>query len=128
MTTLADLDQYIGADLAVSATGDLATVADTKRGQQRVVRRLLTNPGDYIFHPEYGAGLPRYVGSTADVAKIRALISGQMQLEEAVARSPAPVVDVKPIPVSDGGGFAVSIRYVDAPSGEPVTLSFNVGA
>lgn len=128
MTTLVDLDHFIGADLSVSATGDLQGVTDTKRGQQRVLRRLLTNPGDYIFQPTYGAGLPSYVGSTADIAKIKALISGQMFLEDAVARSPAPVVDVKAIPSGDGGGFAIAIRYADAPTGQPVTLSFNVGA
>lgn len=124
---LADLDQYIGADLTVSGSGDLGTSTGTLRGQQRVLRRLLTNPGDYIFHPDYGAGLPRYVGETADVPKITALIRGQMLLEDAVARTPAPVISVRQVAGADGGGFAVSIRYVDAPSGQPVTLSFNVG-
>jgi hypothetical protein len=127
VTTLADLDHFIGADLAPSGSGDLQAATGTLRGQQRVLRRLLTNPGDYIFHPEYGAGLPRYVGETADVPKIKALVQGQMLLEDAVARSPAPVVTVSPIASADGGGFAISIRYVDAPSGQPVTLSFNVG-
>lgn len=125
--TLADLDQYIGADLTPSATGDLQTSTDTLRGQQRVLRRLLTNPGDYIFHPDYGAGLPRYVGRTADVPKIKALVRGQMLLEDAVARNPAPIVDVTPIPSADGGGFAIAVRYTDAPSGQPVSLTFSVG-
>jgi hypothetical protein len=128
MTTLADLDQYVGADLAASATGDLQTCQSTLRGQQRVVRRLLTNPGDYIFHPDYGAGLPGYIGRTADLAKIKALILSQMLLEDAVARQPLPAVNVKPIPSADGGGFAVTVGYTDAPSGQPVTLSFNVGS
>jgi hypothetical protein len=124
--TLADLDQYIGGDLSPSATGDLQTATGTLRGQQRVLRRLLTNPGDYIFHPEYGAGLPRYVGQPADTAKITAVVRGQMLLEDVVAKTPAPAISVAPIPSADGGGFAVSVRYTDAPSGQPVSLSFQV--
>lgn len=124
--TLADLDQYIGADIAASATGDIQTATGTLRGQQRVLRRLLTNPGDYIFHPEYGAGLPGYVGQTADIPKITALVRGQMLLEDAVAKSPAPVITVVPIPGADGGGFSITVKYADAPSGQSVTLAFNV--
>lgn len=127
MTTLADLDHYIGADLASSGSGDLQAATGTLRGQERVLRRLLTNPGDYIFHPEYGAGLAQFVGQPADFTKIAALIKGQMLLEDAVARTPAPVIKVQPIASADGGGFSVAIRYADAPSGQPVTLSFNVG-
>ena len=126
--TLADLDHYIGADLSVAVGGDLTTATDTLRGQQRVLRRLLTNPGDYIFHPDYGAGLPAFVGQAADIAKIRARVRGQMLMEDAVAKVPAPDIEVSTIPTLDGGGFYVSIRYADAPSGQPVTLGFSVNA
>ena len=123
---LSDLDQYIGGDIAASASGDIQPATGTLRGQQRVLRRLLTNPGDYIFHPEYGAGLPSYVGQTADIAKITALVRGQILLEDAVAKTPAPVITVAPISTGSGGGFAIGIRYTDAPSGQPVSLSFQV--
>lgn len=124
---LTDLDQYIGSDVAASGTGDLQGATATLRGQERVLRRLLTNPGDYIFQPSYGAGLPQYVGRTADVAQIRALVRGQILLEEAVAKTPAPEIGVVAIPSAAGGGYSIKIRYTDAPSGEPVTLSFQVG-
>ena len=123
---LSDLDQYIGADISASATGDIQASTGTLRGQQRVLRRLLTNPGDYIFHPEYGAGLPAYVGQTADIAKITALVRGQILLEDAVAKTPAPVISVTPVPTGSGGGFAIGIRYTDAASGQPTSLSFQV--
>lgn len=126
MTTLADLYHYIGADLQASATGDLQPSTNTLRGQQRVLRRLLTNPGDYIFHPTYGAGLPAYVGRVANVGEIRALVRGQMRLEAAVAQTPAPTINVTPIAGADGGGFSITIQYVDAATGAPVTLAFDV--
>lgn len=122
MQTLNDLNQYVGGDIGASATGDLLPVVRTTRGQQRILRRLLTNPGDYIFQPEYGAGLPRYVGEVADIAKIRALIRGQVLLEDSVAKSPEPEIMVKAI----NNGLAVAIRYVDSDTRQPVALSFNV--
>jgi hypothetical protein len=128
-----DLYQYFGNDIGASATGDLQPVAGIERGQQRILRRLLTNPRevmpdgtilppDYMFHPEYGAGLPRMVGDTLDLAKIRARIRGQVLLEDSVARTPEPEVIVKPIQ----GGVSCTIRYVDAVAKAPAVLSFNV--
>jgi len=126
VNALSDLYHYFGTDLSPSNTGDLLTVTAITRGQQRVLRRLLTNPGDYIFQPEYGAGLAQWIGANADLAAMRALIRGQMLLEPSVAVQPEPDVSVLPIANQAGGGFAVAISYTDAPSGEPVVLSFNV--
>ncbi len=126
MSSLSDLYHYFGTDLSPSNRGDLLTVTAITRGQQRVLRRLLTNPGDYIFQPEYGAGLAQWIGANADLAAMRALIRGQMLLEPSVAVQPEPDVSVLPIANQAGGGFAVAISYTDAPSGEPVVLSFNV--
>lgn len=128
-----DLFHYVGGDVGVSSTGDLQPVDGTIRGQQRILRRLLTNPRevqpngtilppDYIHHPEYGAGLPRKIGDTLDLPKIRALIRGQIFLEDAVARTPEPQIDVQSIT----SGLSVTIRYVDAVSKTPVALSFSV--
>jgi hypothetical protein len=126
MTTLNDISHYMGADLNVSATGDLQKANGTLRGQQRVLRRLLTNQGDYLAHPEYGAGLAQYVGQTADIAKIEALIRSNILLEDCVSKTPAPTITVKPINRGITGGLAVHIQYVDANAKSPVTLSFNV--
>lgn len=117
-----DLYQFFGNDLNPSATGDLLAVSGATRGQQRILRRLLTNPGDYIWHPDYGAGLPRYVGSVIDVRQMNALIRGQVLLEDSVAKTPEPVIDVQPIQ----GGMTVSIQYTDAETGTPQSLSFDV--
>ena len=126
MTTLNDISHYMGADLNVSATGDLQAANGTLRGQQRVLRRLLTNPGDYLAHPEYGAGLPQYVGQAVDAFKIEALIRSQILLEDSVAQTPAPTITVTPINRGITGGLAVHIQYVDANTTAPVNLSFNV--
>lgn len=119
---MTELVHYFGNDLQVSPTGDLSIASDSQARQQRVLRRLLTNVQDYIFHPEYGAGLPAQVGQPTDIAGIKAVIGGQLLLEASVAQSPPPVVAVTPIP----NGVACSIKYTDNINGAPVSLTFDV--
>ena len=121
---MADLALVFGADLAPGATGDLAVVRGSECGRQRVLRRLLTNPGDYIWQPTYGAGLGRFVGQPVSAAQIKAVVRGQIFKEAAVARNPEPVIDVA---VDPTGVASVSIQYADAQTGDPQLLSFQVG-
>lgn len=127
---MSELYHNWGNDLAFGATGDLLPVDGTVRGQQRVLRRLLTNPasggiaGDYLWHQDYGCGLPRFVGQPADVPAITALIRSQILLEAAVAADPAPAIQARPLP----SGLDLRITYVDAPTRQPALLSFDVGA
>jgi hypothetical protein len=113
-----DLDHDFGGDLALGPTGDLATVTGTVLGQQRVLRRLLTNAGGYIWHLPYGAGLPAVIGTPVDTATIEAIVLGQIFLETAVARSPAPTVSVQ----WAGSLVSLSITYADAVEGSTQTL------
>lgn len=131
---MSDLYHYWGADLSVSASGDLLGVDGTTAGQQRILRRLLTNPagnslngappdpGDYLFHLDYGAGLPRWVGKNVDIPRVRALVRGQLMKENIVAKQPLPVVTVTEIT----NGISISIQYNDALTKRPVFLSFDV--
>jgi hypothetical protein len=124
---ISDVSQFWGNDLSLSNTQDLALVSGTLEGQQRILRRLLTNPGDYLFQPDYGAGLPAYIGKTADVAKITALITSQILLESVVAKTPAPVITVaNAAGSSDASALAITISYTDAPTGSPQVLSFSL--
>jgi phage baseplate assembly protein W len=117
-----DIAHWFGQDLSTNATGDLLPVSGTDRGRQRVLRRLLTNPGDYVWHPDYGAGLARYIGATLDVDIIRAVVRAQLRLEAAVAKQPVPTIAVTPI----ANGVFVQITYTDSSSGETVVLKFDV--
>ncbi|CAG9247086.1 Putative phage tail protein [Burkholderia cepacia] len=128
---LADLDHLWSQDVLTSNTGDLHTATGATRSQQRVIRRLLTNPldangpPDYAMHPDYGAGLARYVGKNVDLAKMRALIRGQMLLEDSVAKNPQPQITLtQPDPTT----LSVYIRYTIAGSGAPAILAFNVNS
>lgn len=119
-----DLSHEFGADIAAGPGGDLALAADAALGRQRLLRRLLTNPGDYIWQPDYGAGLGRFVGQPAAAARIRAVVRSQVFRERSVARTPEPAIEVQ---AGEDGRVFVSIRYADADSGETLGLSFRVG-
>lgn len=131
-----DLYHYWGNDLSASATGDLLVADQSTTGEQRVLRRLLTNPelkddagqtqasGDCIFHPKYGAGLPRLVGSPVDVASAQAMISAQLAEDQAVSKTPAPVIEL----TTFQNGISAFIQYNDAATKKPVILDFDVTA
>ncbi|WP_425219760.1 phage tail protein [Ralstonia solanacearum] len=119
---LNDLNHWVGGDLSNTSNGDFALANGDQRTQQRIMRRLVTNPGDYIFHPAYGAGLPQFIGQTLDVAAVRGLIRSQVKMEDGVAQSPEPQVDVAAIP----GGVSVHIVYTSAITSRPVSLTFSV--
>lgn len=123
-----DLSHQWGSDLSVGPTGDLAVATGPALGQQRVLRRLLTNPGEYIWQLDYGAGLARFIGQPANPLQIQALIRSQIFKESAVARTPEPVIDVSVSPAGAAGTLYVYIRYQDASSGQAQVLSFSVGA
>lgn len=118
-----DIWHQWGADLVAGPTGDLATASGSSLGAQRVLRRLLTSPGDYIWHPTYGAGLARFVGKPANPLQIRAVVRAQIFQEAAVARVPEPVITVAS---DNAGGVYLDIRYVDGSTGETQVLSFSV--
>jgi hypothetical protein len=108
-----DVYHQCGSDFAINSTGGLALVAGPGEGQQRVLRRLLTNLGAYLWHLDYGAGLPAMIGKPAVQQRIQAVIISQMRLEQAVSQSPPPTVSVD---VETTGLVTATIKYVDANS------------
>jgi hypothetical protein len=116
------------SDLTTSATGDLAVVSGSISGQQRVLRRLLTNPRDYIWHIDYGAGLAGFVGVPANELQITAAIRSQIFQETAVAQTPEPVINVQVSPAGAWSTVYVDIRYTDSLSNETQMLTFSVSS
>ena len=110
MNYMFDINHTFGGDLAVDVSGDLATASGRALGQQRVLRRLLTNAGDYIWQLTYGAGLPSMIGTPADAAAIAGLVRSQIFLEGAVGQTPTPVIDVE----TQGSIVSLQITYTDA--------------
>jgi phage baseplate assembly protein W len=125
---MADASHQWGSDLALGPTGDIASVSGQLLGQQRVLRRLLTSPGDYIWQLDYGAGLARFIGRPVNAMQINAVVRSQIFKEPTVARQPEPVIDVQISPGGAAGTVYVYIRYVDAESRQTQVLTFSVTA
>ncbi len=117
-----DLFHVWSEDIRLSASGDLLLVHHTEGSRQRVLRRLLTNHGDLLFHLDYGAGLPSRIGETASAANVEAIVRRQMFSEPAVSQDPPPDVRANPIL----GGVTVWISYVDSEHGNPASIGFTV--
>lgn len=121
---MADADHYWSADLSFAPNGDMAMIDGTTLGTQRVIRRLMTCPGEYIWHPTYGAGIPLRVGRVQNNAVILAVIRSQIFLEDCVARTPPPSIKVASIL----NGVMVTIRYTDAFSKQIINTTFPIYA
>lgn len=129
---MADLDHFWGNDLSLSPTGDLASVEGPARGEQRIIRRLCTNGsdalnqpvGEYVFHPDYGAGLPREVGQPGNLGRVEGIARQQMLKEAAVVQSPPPAVSAAEDTL---GTLTMDIAYTDSETREPRELSFDIG-
>jgi phage baseplate assembly protein W len=104
-----------GGDIGTGSTGDLALVSGSDMTQQRVERRLLTNPGDYLWQLDYGGGLGQFVGTPAQPATIESVVRAQLALEAAVSSSPAPQVSASVVDAANGYVVA-DITYADASS------------
>jgi hypothetical protein len=120
-----DVAQQYGTDLTIGPTGDLALATGAVLSQQRVLRRLLTNPGDYIWQQQYGAELGQFVGKTTNPLQIKAVIRSQISHEREIAQTPAPIVNVR---MDITGALYVSLQYVDVTSGQTQLLSFPIGS
>jgi hypothetical protein len=120
---MADLWAEWNDDFQASATGDLLLADDDDMARQRITRRILTAVNGYIFHLEYGAGLPQRIGAPARQTQILAIVRSQIALETSVRQNPAPTVDVT-VDANNPGLFTVKIQYVSAKTG--TTISFSV--
>jgi hypothetical protein len=117
-----DIFHEWGGDLAVGSGGDLALVGASQATSQRIRRRLLTNPGDYLWNLDYGGGLALFIGTTAPSSRIEAVVRTQLALESTVAATPAPQVSARLVDAANGYVVA-NITYADQASSRPVLIN-----
>jgi len=126
MSPKIDIDLEWRGDFGFSASGDLAIVASGQLTHQRVLRRLLTTPGDYLWALSYGAGLGQLVGKPIDSRAVEAMIRLQLKHEESVASTPEPQV----LPVSNlsvtNNDYVIRITYVEDQSATEKHLTMDL--
>lgn len=119
---MADLSLEWNDDFAIDISGDLLVVDGDVEVRQRLERRLFTAVNGYLWHPEYGAGLPQKIGSVFSVYQIKSIVTSQLALEESVAISPPAQLSVTADP-NNASIITISIKYWDAKSGNSVSFS-----
>ncbi|GBR44229.1 hypothetical protein [Neokomagataea thailandica] len=107
-----------GDDLSVLA-GNVSFVSREEATKQRILRRILTNSGGYIWHPDYGAGLPQMVGSVVDEELISASIRHSLLSDVGVDSSRPIEVNIVQ---SSGGGVLCWVEYFDESNGKLQSL------
>jgi hypothetical protein len=117
-----DIAHLWGQDLSVSAAGDILIVDGDSLTTQRILRRLMTAEGGYIWNLTYGGGVPGRIGETLNIDLINSVIRSQIALEATVARTPAPTIRVTEIL----NGVSVYILFYSAATGQQATLSFDI--
>lgn len=120
-----DVDHWYGDDVQLSSKNDLNPVISSDKTTQRIIRRLMTNPGAYVWHLDYGAGILEHVGDTmANLGIIEGLCVAQVQLEHGVASQPPPAVAFE----MNGDMLTVKVEYTDQDTNSRQFLSFTVDA
>lgn len=74
-------------DVQVTSYGDYATISGFEALRQAVRIRLLTTPGEYAIHPEFGCGLRQFCKKRAtqsDRDALRQTIIDQLSQEERI--------------------------------------------
>ena len=120
---MSDLWLEWNGDFIAAANGDLLLATGEDESRQAICRRLFTAVQGYVFHPEYGAGLPQTIGSPANVNTLKAIVSSQIALETTVDQSQPVTVTVQS-DKNQAGLYTIAISYTEAVTGEPVELSF----
>jgi phage baseplate assembly protein W len=76
------------ADYVITPTGDWLTVTGEEALRQSLIRRLITNPGEWATKPNYGVGARQYVkakNTPATRAELETRIRSQFMIDPRVA-------------------------------------------
>lgn len=122
---MADAALEWGGDFIADASGDLLVIDGDDEVRQRLERRLFTAAGGYVWHPSYGAGLPKKIGSVLSPTQVQSIVVSQLAQEASVATNPPAQISVGAAP-NDASVILINIKYWDAVSGE--TVSFLITA
>lgn len=131
-----DLNAPFGDDIHLVGVSDVGILGNRKSDFdfltdreeliQRLIRRLLTTPGEWIVFPAYGGGLRERVGESISaqwIASVKAVVLDQVLQEPDIAHDPPPTVRIQTLQPA-GEGVYVSVSVFTRPLGI-VSFTFN---
>lgn len=121
---MTDTAHFWGRDIDFSASGDDLLADGALELEQRILRGLLSNPGDDQFDLTYGAGLGQYVGQALTPEKYAAIQSSIMSVlmaEPDVMKIPLPNITYQ---ADNANSFlSATISYIYAPTGQTKAIT-----
>lgn len=108
-----DVTQGVQADLAVTAGGDWVPVSDDEALRQAVIRRIITNPGEWQTLPDFGAGARLFLkakNTPSARQELEERIRGQLSQDVRVGRVTQVVVEF----LDSGQGLRISVQFLPA--------------
>lgn len=120
-----DVYHIIGNDIQLDSTNDLQLVFDTNETNQRIMRRLFTNKGGYIWNSKWGASIPWKIGEPFSQEVYQDIIKevkAAVLEDDDVAKDPPPVIQIETV----FNGIICYIRYYNLASNEHDTVSLRM--
>ena len=120
-----DIYHEIGDDIQLDSTNDLLFVHDTTETNQRIMRRLFTNKGTYIWNSKFGASIPWKVGESLSLEVYKDIVNqvtASVLEDDDVAKSPPPEINIK----TTSNGLICYIKYYNLSSDEHDTITLQV--
>lgn len=103
------------ADYIITPTGDWLTVTGEEALRQSLIRRIVTNPGEWATKPNYGVGARQYVkakNTKTTRAELESRIRAQFLFDQRVER-----VDLVVVEQLEDGSAGVKIEVHVTPRG-----------
>lgn len=107
---------------ADSSTGDFALVSGRENLKQAIIHRIITDPGELIYHPQYGCKIQRRKGSKNTPV---ALLLGRSDVQEALTQENR-LKRINKITTSSNGDVLAAQVNVTPISGDSVEVDASV--
>jgi hypothetical protein len=122
-----DASDETGADLKMNQAGDWLIVSGPEALRQALIRRIVTNPGEWQTLPEYGVGARLYV-KERNTQAARDELSQRLRAQMLADRRVESVASVS-VDFTDQGQIDIAVTVVPRGrtlSGEAVSLEVEV--
>lgn len=119
---LTDCSLSKGRLMADSATGDFSIVSGRENLKQAISHRIVTDPGELIYHPGYGCKIQRRKGSKNNAV---ALLIGRMDVQDALQQE-GRLKRINKITTSSNGDVLSATADVTPISGDSVIADASV--
>lgn len=121
-----DVSAAVGPDYVVTPAGDWLTVSGHEALRQSLLRRFITNPGEWQTKPQFGAGGRAFV-KAKNTKAARDAFAQRLREQALIDTRVEKVLDVKVEQFAGGSKFSVVVTPKGEPKrAKPLTVSFEL--